>query len=514
MEISSPRSLPELARFIRPWAFVAAVLVALVFHFFLSHGVMGWPLALFALSITGGILFITHTAQSVRNRWALLFLIPLLAACFSAVLYSSDVIKGVAFVTIAGSLAALAYWLTAPPVDWRKGIPLWKPAVFLEAALPFRGYQLLFTESGGTRSVNSKLLLQIGIGLLIAGPVLLIFLALFLEGDRYFQQVMSNWITLDFLTDNVVRLFFDVLIVFFGLGFFWRIVRRSREETPIKEPKTPFQEIIATRSFLFAIAGLFVLFAGFQVFYLFQGSGYILAQDKTYAEYAVSGYQQLCVAAAFAFAILLAIYRLTHMEDRWIRGTSTVIAVTSIISTLSAGKRLWLYVDAYGLTLSRSWGMQFLILVILLFVVLIISLRKRWNSYQLTSIGSVLTLGLLSLTLLFNQEAFVARYNLARHAERKGPALDVGYLATQLSPDAVPALAEALASATWQDERTNTSNYDLSDGLLTGVGARQKVYIYWQNITLRDLKERDARHVTLSDLRAQRAITETIDLAN
>ncbi len=524
MDTPSPRSLPELARSIRPWAFGAAIATALGFHFFLSHIPVGWPLALFALIVTGGIILITQEARGLRNRWALLFLIPLLSACVSTVLYSSDVVKGVSFFTIAGSLAALAYWLTAPTVRWRDGIHLWKTNVFLEAALPFRQYQMLFTEAGSPRRLNSKLLLQIGIGLLVAGPVLLIFLALFLEGDRYFSEVVSNWITLDFLTENVVRLFFDVLVALFAIGFFWGIARRSREEAQTKEAATPFQEIIATRSFLFAISALFVVFAGFQLFYLFQGSQYLLAQGRTYADYAVSGYQQLCFAAAFAFLILLVVYRLTRMDDRWVRWTSIVIAVTSAISTVSAGKRLWLYVDAYGLTLSRSWGMQFLVLVILLFVLLVTSLVKRWNIHQLITAGSTLTLGLLSITLLINHEGFVANYNLSRHAAQKGPELDLNYLVHGLSRDAVPAIAEALGRTDWNPARVNLPMPYLSDvwdatrqtwvpqKQLTSQSARERVYEYWRGSLLPELKKQDARQLTLSDLQAERII-EALEIA-
>lgn len=517
MDTSSPRSLPELARSIRPWAFGAAVAVGIGFHFFLSHAITGWPFALFTLIVTGGIILITQESNGLRNRWALWFLVPLLSSCLAVSLYASEFTRTIGFFTIVGSVAALAYWLTAPATDWRKGIHLWKSAVFIQAALPFRQYQLLFTEKGGERRINSKLVFQIGIGLIVAGPVLLIFMGLFLEGDKYFGSVVENWISFDFIGDNVVRLIFDVLVTLFASAFFWRIARRSREEATAKEARSPFQEIIATRSFLFAISALFILFAGFQVFYLFQGSSYILAQDRTYADYAVSGYQQLCGAAAFAFLILLAIYRLSNMEDRWIRWASAVIAITSIISTLSAGKRLWLYVDAYGLTLSRSWGMQFLVLVILLFGVLLLSLMKRWNIYQLMTAGSALTLGLVSLTLLLNHEGFVARYNLTRHLENKGPRLDLNYLIYDLRTDAIPAIAEAFTRTDWRSEGVNwSSSYYRGDAWsgnsvngtqpVATVNARELVYTYWRDTVLPELQERGGRELTLSDLRAERAI--------
>ncbi len=498
MDTPSSRSFPELARSIRPWAFGAAIVIALGFHFFFSHAVVGWPLAIFAILIAAGTILITQECEGLRNRWALWFLVPLLAACFSTTLYSSDVVKGVSLFTVAGSLAALAYWLTAPPVKWREGVHLWKTNVFLEAALPFRRYQLLFTETNEGRRINSKLILQIAIGLLIAGPVLLIFLSLFLEGDRYFNDVMSSWFTFDFMTVNVVRVFFDLLVAFFASAFFWGIARRSREEAVAREPKTPFQEIVATRSFLTAIATLFVVFAGFQVFYLFQGASYLLAQGHTYAEYAVSGYAQLCFAAAFAFLILLVIYRLTNFEDRWVRITGQIIAVTSIISTISAGKRLWLYVDAYSLTLSRSWGMQFLVLVILLFALLIWSVTRRWNIHQLTTAGTALTLGLLSITLLVNHEAIVARYNLSRHMAHQGPELDMTYLVTGLSADAVPTILSFIHDPNWREGHMNWISHEpIEDYWRRGGDYGQFRYLK---------PGTDPRQLSISDIQAKQLI--------
>ncbi len=517
MDTSSPRSLPDLARSIRPWALGAAVAVALGFHFFLSHAPMGWSLGLFALIVTAGIIVITQQTRGLRNRWALWFLVPIFAACISATLYSSQVVQGVSFCLIAGSLAALAYWLTAPTVRLQDGISLWKPSVFIQSALPFRNYQLLFTDGNGARRLNTKLVFQIITGLLIAGPLLLIFLGLFTQGDRYFSEVLGNWLMLDNISDQVVRLFFDVIVVLFSVGFFWRVAQRSKEEAAPSKAPTPFEEIVSARTFLFAIATLFVMFACFQLFYLFQNASYLLAQGHTYAEYAVSGYQQLCIAAALAFLVLLIVYRLTGMHDRWIRYAGLTIAATSIISTLSAAKRLWLYVDAYGLTLSRSWGMLFLVLVILLFVLLIVCLAKRLNLLQLITSGSALTLGLLSFVLLFNHEAMVANYNLVRHAENKGPQLDLAYLVYELSPDAVPTIKNALSSSTWNSNRVNpielNYSYSGSNGF-TGAdlaewnqfSARDRVFQYWKRTLLPDIKSRDLRQLTVSSIQAERAI--------
>lgn len=522
--MDTSRPLSELAQTLRSWIFGSAAVIGLGFHFLISHGPYGWPLALFAIFVASGTILVALKAKGVRNPWALAFLIPILSACISLSLYSSSAIKPIGFFTIAFNLAALAYWLTAPATDWKKGVPLWNSSLFLEAALPFRRFQALFSGNGEptTKKLNSKTITQIVVGLIVAVPVLILFFALFTDGDQFFKQTLGNWFTFHFVTDDIVRITFDVLITIFACAFFWNVVRRSHDETIKKEPRAPFEELVATRSFLTAISVLFVIFAGFQLYYLFQGSSYILAQGKTYADYAVSGYVQLCLAAGFAFVLLLAIYHLTQMKDRWVRITALVIAVTSFISTISAGKRLWLYVDAYGLTLARLWGAQLLFVILLLFILLVVSVRRNFNAHQVITFGTIGVLGLLSISLLINQEALVAEYNLSRHVAHKGPELDLSYLVDKLSSDAIPTIAAYLARPDWREDHVSWKNGGFTRHLTnTPYTPREQTYFKWQSMSNklyssnndryqnRFLSEDiDPRLLTLSDLRAKYIIAQ------
>lgn len=514
------RPLNGLASALRPWIFGSAAVIGLGFYFLISHAMYSWPLALFSLLVATGIILTAVRAKGLRNPWALGFLIPLLSACVSTSAYSSDAIKAIGFFTITLSLAALAYWLVAPSIDWRKGVPVWNIWLFLQSALPFRRYQALFSGNGepNTKKVDAKLVIQIVMGLVVAFPVLILFFALFTDGDQFFQQTLGNWFNFDFVTDDIVRLVFSLLTTVFASAFFWNIARRSRDEATVKEPRAAFQEIVATRSFLTAIAALFVIFAGFQLYYLFQGSSYILAQGKTYADYAVSGYIQLCLAAGFAFVILLAVYHLTQMKDRWVRITSITIAITSFISTISAGKRLWLYVDAYGLTLSRLWGSQVLLAILLLLVLLIVAVSRRLNAHQVVTFGTIGVLGMLSISLLINQEALVARYNLARHIAHEGPELDLSYLVDDLSSDAVPTIASYLTRPDWREDHVSWGNGGFMRHLTNiPYSPSEQTYYEWQNqrttrgefpsIEPRYLPDDvDIRTLTLSDLRAKYVI--------
>ena len=467
-------------------------MIAVAFHFLLSYSIQSWPLAIFAILVAIGTIVVSFVVKGIRNSWAILFLVPLVCASIGTSLYSSDAVKLISFLMIVLSLAALAYWLTAPSTDWKKGLPLWNPRLLVETVWPFPRYQLLFSEPMGTKhKINGKTLLQMLIGLIVALPVFAVFATLFMDGDLFFQEMVNRWFHISMTEDDVVRLFFDLVILVYASAFFWGLVRRSREVVVAHEPRTPFTEIVAARTFLCVITALFVVFAGFQIFYLFQGSEYIQAQGTTYSQYAVSGYSQLCAAAAFSFLLLLVLYRLTKMEDRWINLGSYLIAASSFISTLSAGKRLWLYVDAYGFTLSRWWGAQGLLVICFLLVLLMVCIQQRKTLGQLITYSTIGVATLLSITIVINHEALVANYNLRRHMAYIGPRLDLTYLATSLSSDAVPAIASFLARADWRDEQTNTS--------------RQQVYMLWQNANSYS-PDADPRTLTLSDVRAHLVI--------
>ena len=109
---------------------------------------------------------------------------------------------------------------------------------------------------------------------------------------------------------------------------------------------------------------------------------------------------------------------------------------------VSAYQRLRLYEAAYGFSRLRTYTHAFMIcLGILLAAVLVLEILQRERLFMtavlLVGVGFAASLNLL------NVDAFIVSQNVLRAAE--GHELDVAYLAS-LSPDAVPALADAYTS--------------------------------------------------------------------
>lgn len=124
----------------------------------------------------------------------------------------------------------------------------------------------------------------------------------------------------------------------------------------------------------------------------------------------------------------------------WILGASMVlgIAADGLLRAMPFGinARLYLYVDAYGLTQSRLYAAAVLVWLAVVFVFLAAKIAfVRWRCFTGTYVYSFLAV--LLLLNVANPDGLIARINLQRSAA--GRALDTVYL-QGLSTDAVPTI--------------------------------------------------------------------------
>ena len=113
---------------------------------------------------------------------------------------------------------------------------------------------------------------------------------------------------------------------------------------------------------------------------------------------------------------------------------------------ISAGARMRLYVQYYGISTDRLYATAFMIWLAIVFVWLVLTvLRSRPRTFATGLVASGLAV-LVTLNVL-NPDALVARSNLARgDGGRTGAAgADPGYLAS-LGGDAIPLLVSALTA--------------------------------------------------------------------
>jgi hypothetical protein len=190
---------------------------------------------------------------------------------------------------------------------------------------------------------------------------------------------------------------------------------------------------------------LFLSFVWVQFSYFFGGDA--MVQDlngPSYSEYARRGFFQLLVVAILVMLLLLSSYVMfkpsTSAQQRWFQVLAGSLIVLTWIIELSAVHRMFIYVQAYGLTELRFYSSVMMLWVA--GVLLWFSLSVLRNQAGLFLFGTVMSL-LLSVALLhvINPDATIMRTNLERLAT--GQHFDVNYM-QQLSADMIPTVAQHL----------------------------------------------------------------------
>jgi hypothetical protein len=215
---------------------------------------------------------------------------------------------------------------------------------------------------------------------------------------------------------------------------------------------------------LFAIAQLVALSDA--------GDRLVAEAGITPAEYARSGFFQLCWATAFLVAFLAIVRGLAEpgsFDRGLVRVLATIVPLMAIGLVVVSVRRMALYDDAFGLTMLRLWVV--VAAVWMGVVLLMIAARNagvgRGRNWL---VGGTLTAA-LALTLIVNvvsPEALIVRHNVAR-AER-GETFDAAYL-NGLSDDAVPAIVHAIEHSPSRAVRSTLRATFECDTGRTGVAA-------------------------------------------
>lgn len=327
---------------------------------------------------------------------------------------------------------------------------LWMGASVASGPIPAAVADVSWAELPLT--ARTRRLTSVGVGLLAAVPVLLLFGSLLSQADPLFGQTMASILTID-LEEVATHLFLTGLIAWAASGLlrggFWRagwLPPVTFEFKPLVPPATVL-------TFLGAIGGLFALFVGFQARELFLGPGEFQAlTGTTIAEYARAGFFELVAVTALTVPILLAadwlLARHDAKEFRQLRRLTAAVIVLLALLLASAFNRMLLYRSYYGLTEDRFYTLAFMTwLGVLLAWFAITVVRGQRARFMPGAVLAALA-ALLALNAV-NPDAVIARVNIRRAVE--GASLDKEYLA-RLSADAIPAIVEG-ATALGVSER-------------------------------------------------------------
>ena len=413
------------------------------------------PLAIAAI-LAGGW-FVRRRTPALRDPDAWLAPAAVAFATFAAI--RADPV--IASLDIATSLGLAAAWLAALgglPVTSR---PCWglvglapRLAGWATAgALPALADARTALPSARSVDANRRRTLPVLRGLLIAVPILLVFVALFSAADAVFARIVGDWFGIELeLGDLPVRIMAAIGIAWLGAGWLALAAAEHRAEGPWRADGAPVAGwrtgMTEAVTVLAAVVALFAFFVALQAAYLFGGLDTLEATGLTYAEYARRGFFELVAVAILAGGLVVSLERLTPSRSRLLIGAAMTLVVLTGVVLVSAALRLRLYQEAYGWTELRFYVLATIGLLAVGGVSLLAALavdRVRW-------IGHALIVAALAIGLVLNVIGpirFINEQNVARVLDptlvpplgRSG--LDELYALT-LGDDAVPSLVRIL----------------------------------------------------------------------
>jgi len=176
---------------------------------------------------------------------------------------------------------------------------------------------------------------------------------------------------------------------------------------------------------------VYLVFFVSQAGYFLSGFASLVPDGYSVAEYARRGFFELCkVAAINAGVIFFAM--LFSKPGRAVKAFVTLLASFTIALAVTALSKLAMYIDRWGLTLSRIYPAVFMTVLIVCFVLLIVSL---YRPIRLLSLCCAICVASGAMLICADPDRIVGRYNAARYMDGSLEALDVS-LYLELSPSA------------------------------------------------------------------------------
>lgn len=480
------------------------VALTVAFHIIFAPYPKGLPFAIFLILLVVGIHSIVRMMGVLQNKWTYVFLIPAALAAAAQALYSSHTTIAISYLIAVISLIFFAYWITTPRVAFGNLQSLWPRALAGETVGLFRWLDKFFLGLKTGRQGSHAL-----IGGIIAVPFLVVIGILFASADPLFRKFALQIFDVKNANELVVNIIRDVVFAFFLLCVVWNIYTRAVEARAPKftERVRDLQAMVIT-TLLALLNLLFIIFLGFQIAYFFGGQDFIVHQGLTYAEYARSGFFELLAVSGIVFMLSWAIYAFVGMREKWIKVSSVLLILQTGVVVTSAVKRLLLYIDAYGLSLSRFWAMTIILIIALILAVIAIAILISLRYQTVVKYAFLGILIVFSGILLVNIEGVVAGHNINRFLYGNQP-LDFGYL-DGLSGDVVPQMVR-LYHAPWPEGR-DIKNESLwygrpGDDVEVQFGDKESMLVALHGIREEIGQEiaRDWRHFTFSDYFALRA---------
>ncbi|MGN0478509.1 MAG: DUF4173 domain-containing protein [Hominenteromicrobium sp.] len=319
-------------------------------------------------------------------------------------------------------------------------------AVFVQ---PFSSFGALFPAMFARGKAGDKRVLKtvglILLGLLVSVVPTAVVVSL-LSFDRNFSALFDRFFRLDLdageAASHIAALILGIPVAMYIFGL-WASGSFGANSGMNRAGCTAFRTRahVLPQLLIFAAAtpvlAVYILFFASQFAYYTAAFTGVLPAGYSYAEYARSGFFELCAVMAVNACMALLIQLFVKRSGRNIpaRVYTALIGAATLILAATAFSKMLLYVDAYGLTVSRVYTLWFMLAMALVFVILLVKTAVPKTPFVPIALSVLLVL--FGGLIFSNVPAAVSAYNTEKVLAGEAWELDCMYF-EQLGEAAVP----------------------------------------------------------------------------
>lgn len=303
--------------------------------------------------------------------------------------------------------------------------------------------------SGKFRSARARATVR---GFAITIPVVFVFALLLASADPVFAtwrdqvaRIINTW-------EFIPRLIFFCVLLVIVLGAYSYASRQPAPASKVSElgvaPGND-RRLGATERLILvsSVTALFWLFIAVQLSYLFGNAPSVPGSKMSFAEYAQRGFGELTIVATLSVLLIVLSERYGQLDGQAKRLKITTLALLLAVAIMlaSAFHRVQLYEAAYGYTVSRLYAQAYMLVLAVGLAALTSEVIATLDTGRLFRRVFAMASATFIVLVFWNHEAWIADENIDRSIAT-GKELDVTYLTTNLSPNAVPIEVSRLAS--------------------------------------------------------------------
>lgn len=354
--------------------------------------------------------------------------------------------------------------------------------------LPFTGFPASPAILGGSLK-NIRRLKKFWyflLGLVLMLPFLFIVLSL-LHFDAAFQNVLSALPAFYHINpDEISRWIFGFFISFFLFGLLYQAIYRKQAALPQSTVNSNFLPGSVALGAVLPLLCIYLLFFFSQLTYFVSAFHGVLPVEFTYAEYARSGFFELCAVSGLNAGFLTLLFLVIKKEDRNrlpCRISLSLLSISSVVLILISLQKMRMYIGIYSLTPLRVYTSWFMLFLVIAFGAATV---KTW--LQKLNILKILVISLISMFLILcyaDTDRLVATYNANQYETGTTATLDAETM-DKLGASATPVLIQAQKihyNETTQRElehRYATASQDFRDWNFSAWRAEVKLREYFE----------------------------------